>query len=58
MATINKAIRKGLNEPSFHTFIINKGIQPIGEVFLNMKDIDIKAVKIATLVLNLFLTYK
>jgi hypothetical protein len=51
-------IKKGTNAPSLMTFTNNKGIHPTGEVFLIMKPIVNKAVKITVLALNEFFCFK
>jgi hypothetical protein len=48
----------GIRDPLYMTFIKSKGIHPTGEVFLIIKDKDIKLVRITTFLSNLSLTYK
>lgn len=53
-ATKIPLIINGNREPSFNTLIANNGIQPTGDVFLIIKAIEINAVRITVLIVNLF----
>lgn len=53
-ATNTALKRNGNNEPSLKTLIARRGIQPTGEVFLIMKEIVMRAVKMIVFIVNLF----